>query len=253
MRKDSSTECWSSIGRAWCEEVNKQSPDNPGWFIMPYTLAELLPDVEGRSLLDLGCGEGRYARELTRRGACVTGVDCSEYAINVAIEKASETGLDIPFFIRNSNDLSGFQDNSFDIVLCSMMLMDCEDFVGTVSEAARVLKPGGRFIASVLHPCFNGNQDSGIGRMDKGIDRKVVVMDYFRPAEWEQPISKTDPSSTVIWRHRTLEGYVKTFIANGLRIVDLNEPVPDDVTAAMSTGLAWLRKVPIFLFWELTK
>ena len=71
-------------------------------------------------------------------------------------------------------DLFDVESEQFDIVLCSMMLMDCEDFEGTLREVVRVLKPNGRLFASVLHPCFDGNHDSGIGRQGTGIDRQVV-------------------------------------------------------------------------------
>lgn len=64
---------------------------------------------------------------------------------------ARKEQLNIDHYIRNSNDLFGISDNVFDIVLCSMMLMDCEDFEGTVREIARVLKTEGKLFASVLH------------------------------------------------------------------------------------------------------
>ena len=50
-----------------------------------------------------------------------------------------------------------------------------------------------------------------------------------------------------------MEDYVKTFIKCGLTITDLNEPVPTDEQAAISESIAWMQKVPIFLFWELRK
>jgi hypothetical protein len=50
-----------------------------------------------------------------------------------------------------------------------------------------------------------------------------------------------------------LEDYVKTFIKCGLTIVDLNEPCPTDEQAQISTAIAWLQKIPLFLFWELLK
>lgn len=85
-------------------------------------------------ILDLGCGEGGYSRELAKRNARVVAIDCSEKAIKYSIELAGKEGLDIEHYIRNSNDLYGIKDNEFDIVLCSMMLMDCEDLDGTLRE-----------------------------------------------------------------------------------------------------------------------
>lgn len=245
MKQDSSTISWNQLGQEWIELAQGESRM---YFIMPYML-ELLGDVRGKKILDLGCGEGGYARELAKRNAEVVAVDCSEYAIGYAEEQA--TGLSIQHFIRNSNDLYGIEDGTFDIVLCSMMLMDCEDLKGTIRETARVLKPSGRMFASILHPCFNGNHSEGIGRQGEGINREVVVKNYFSPSFWEAPLPKGETS--VIWRHRTLEEYVKAFVQNGLTIVDLNEPQSTKEQAEISTAIAWLQKIPLFLFWEVVK
>jgi 2-polyprenyl-3-methyl-5-hydroxy-6-metoxy-1,4-benzoquinol methylase len=249
MKHDSSTISWNKLGRQeWIELA--QTGESRMYFIMPYTL-KLLGDVRGKKILDLGCGEGGYARELAKRNADVTAIDCSEYCITYSTEQAEINGFPIKHYIRNSNDLYGIEDNTFDIILCSMMLMDCEDFDGTVREAARVLKPSGKLFASVLHPCFDGNHEHGIGRQGQGIEREVVVKNYFQPTQWEQPLNKG--TTPVVWRHRTLEDYVKTFIRNGLTIIDLNEPRPTDEQAQISTSIAWLQKIPLFLFWELRK
>lgn len=59
----------------------------------------------------------------------------------------------------------------------------------------------------------------------------------------------------MLWRnrHRTLEEYVKVFIKSGLIIIDLNEPRPTEEQAKISTAIAWLQKIPLFLFWKLKK
>lgn len=201
--------------------------------------------------MDLGCGEGGYSRELAKKGAQLVSVDCSKRAIEIACSLAEKENLKIQHFVRNSNDLFDIESEQFDIVLCSMMLMDCEDFEGTLKEVVRVLKPEGRLFASVLHPCFDGNHDTGIGRLGEGVERQVVVKNYFEPKEWEAPLWKgTIP---VIWRHRTMEDYVKAFIRAGLTIVDLNEPRATDEQAKISVALAWLQKIPLYLYWELKK
>lgn len=245
MNKDSSTLCWNNVSEEWCEIAPINNTRQ--CFIMPYML-KLMGDVSGKRILDLGCGEGGYARELTRRGAVVVAIDCAEYSIEYAKNQSLREELKIEHYIRNSNNLYGIESCSFDIVLCSMMLMDCEDLDGTINEVSRVLKSDGKLYASVLHPCFTGEK---IGREGKGIDRKVIVEDYFNPKEYSQTLPGGNVE--VVWRHRTLEEYVKIFVKNRLNIIDLNEGRPTLEQANSSTLIAWLNKIPLFLFWELMK
>ena len=69
MKGDSSTDCWSNVGNEWIEKA--QTNDFRMHYIMPYTMQKL-GNVEGLDILDLGCGEGGYSRELAGRGAKVT-------------------------------------------------------------------------------------------------------------------------------------------------------------------------------------
>jgi hypothetical protein len=100
---------------------------------------------------------------------------------------------------------------------------------------------------------INGLRGTGAnpGRQGVGIDRQVVVMNYFEPKEWEAPLWQG--KTPVIWRHRTMEDYVKTFIKVGLTIVDMNEPRATDEQAEISVAMAWLQKIPLYLYWELRK
>ncbi len=248
MQHDSSTLSWNAMGEEWLTLA--QTGESRLKFIMPWML-RYMGDVRGLRILDLGCGEGGYARALAEAGAQVVAVDCSQAAISYAEQVARQANLPITHLLRNSNDLFDIADETFDVVLCSMMLMDCEDLAGTVREIVRVLKPRGRVFVSILHPCFNGDYAQGIGRQGSGETREVVVKNYFAPREWEAPL----PSGTrsVIWRHRTLSEYVKAFIGAGLTIVDMNEPQATEEEAASSTALAFLRRIPLFLYWQLQK
>jgi len=84
-RDDSSTRSWNAIADDWIAHADTN--DYRNHYLMPRMLA-MLGDVAGKCVLDLGCGEGGYARELTRRGASVTGVDGSERMIEVARQRA---------------------------------------------------------------------------------------------------------------------------------------------------------------------
>lgn len=92
---------------------------------------------------------------------------------------------------------------------------------------------------------------AGIGRRGTGLDRQVVVKNYFESRVWDAPLYKGE--IPVRWHHRTIEEYARAFLGAGLCIVDLEEPRPTEEQAAAHPNLAWLRKIPLYLFWELCK
>lgn len=246
MNSDSSTKCWNEIGDEWIQKA--QTNDFRIFYIMPNTF-ELLGDVNKKAVLDLGCGEGGYARELARKGANVVAVDCSNNAVEYAIAKAVEEELQIKHYVRNSNDLYGINDNTFDIVLCAMMLMDVEDLNGTLQEIHRVLKPQGKVFISILHPCFKPPIEHQWFKEDDGI--QVRVKNYFSPSEWEGQISNIE--NKVIYRHKTISEYVKAFVQNCFIIKDMNEPIPTPEQQKKSSRIEWLAKIPMYLFITLEK
>lgn len=246
MKKDSSTECWNKLGIEWIDKA--QNGDFRMYYIMPNTL-RLMGDVKGQKVLDLGCGEGGYSRELAKKGAIVTSIDCTQACIDYAISKADNENLEIEHYIRNSNNLSGIENGIFDKILCSMMLMDVEDMIGTIKEVYRVLKPDGQVFISILHPCFKPPVEHKWS--SNGDEKQVVVKDYFHPTEWYGGIG--DSENKVIYRHRTMSEYVKAFTANRLLMIDMDEPIPTEEQIKMSPRIAWLTKIPMFLFMKLIK
>jgi len=246
MIKDSSTECWNQVDID--EWINKaQTNDFRMYYIMPYTL-EKLGDVKGKHIFDLGCGEGGYSRALANKGAVVTSADCSEVMIEYARNKADEEGLRIDHHVINANALNEINENYYDVVLCSMMLMDVEDLDGTLKEIHRVLKPNGTAFISILHPCFKGKETEWI-KNNGSIE--VLVSDYHNPREWVGEIKGMN--APILYRHRTLSDYIKAFVKNDFKIIDMNEPIPTREQSQRSSRVAWLEKIPMYLFIELEK
>ena len=109
------------------------------------TVLAMLPDVRSQIVLDAGCGSGRYLRELHDRGAKVIGMDLSAAMLN----RARQTNTRIA---RADLRALPFDAMSIDLVVCGLALGDVAELELALSEIARVLRPGGRIIYSVVHP-----------------------------------------------------------------------------------------------------
>lgn len=103
-------------------------------------------ELDGRDVLDLGCGTGRVAALAARRGARVTAVDLSPAMIERAATLPDLRGARVVVMDAQALD---FPDASFDRVVASFSVMFCPQPDRALSEARRVLRPGGRFAAGV--------------------------------------------------------------------------------------------------------
>jgi SAM-dependent methyltransferase len=109
----------------------------------------LAGDVAGRRILDAGCGSGPLSAALRDRGAVVTGIDASAGMVALARQRL---GDDVALQVVDVRDPLPFADGAFDDVVASLVLHYLEDWGPTLAEMRRVLRPGGRLIASVNHP-----------------------------------------------------------------------------------------------------
>lgn len=110
---------------------------------------ELLGDVNGREMLDIGCGDGALAVALGQRGAKVAAVDASEAMVDAARSRAAEQGAEVRFQVATADRLP-FPDGSCDIVVAVTVLCFVDDAAPIFREIARVLRPGGRLVIGEL-------------------------------------------------------------------------------------------------------
>jgi SAM-dependent methyltransferase len=109
-------------------------------------------DIAGARVLDLACGSGRFTRHVARAGADVIGVDVSSNLIDLA--RAREDG--ITYLVGDAASRAWWDGQVFDGVTCHMALMDIDDLEGALDTVTAVLRPGGWFTWSMLHPCNPG-------------------------------------------------------------------------------------------------
>lgn len=134
-------------------ELIDHKPHN-AYYDRPNTI-QLLPDVNGKIILDAACGPGKYAEVLIDKGATVIGFDISPRMVEFAKTRNGNNGK---FFVHDmTTHISMIEDKSCDIVLCALALHYIEDWTFTIREFHRVLKSNGTLVISIEHPFFEFN------------------------------------------------------------------------------------------------
>ncbi len=229
--------------------------------ILPGVL-RLLEPQPGQRVLDIACGEGVLCRRLAQLGAACKGVDASGQLVEAARKHAAHMPAEHRprFAIGDARHLGAVPElakarESFDTAACVMALMNMDPFEPVLQGAATMLKPGGLFLAVILHPAFRSpGQTSwdwdaatppahaaagGAGskartaaptkpgsppavkqyrRVDAylSIASRAIVMNPGQAAEGKPGVT------TVTW-HRPIEVYVHAFASAGLLIDALEE------------------------------
>lgn len=248
---------WEAIADGWAERMRSDT-DFSRKLVLDAPHLALLGDVSGKHVLDAGCGEGRFSRMLAERDALVTAIDLSPRMIELARESEVADALGIDYHEMDMCDLSAFGDESFDIVVAYLTIIDVEDYEGATAEISRVLRPGGQFLFSTVHPCFyppgaewQPRKPGTIPIFDK--DKLYLKVDNYFPArELRFKMWPTAPAETINF-HRPLSAYAGVCRNNGLLIRDIAEPVPSDEVLARRNDLLAHLRAPYFLILDCVK
>jgi len=255
-RSNEVVRAWEELA-AWYDEKMGEEGDLWHRTLIDPGLLQVLGQVAGLELLDLGCGNGYLCRLFAREGARVTDVDASAPMIERARQREVREPLGITYHIADAADLSILGDASFDVVVSNMALMDIADAAGAIREAARVLRPGGRLVFSILHPCFDlpgGASGWVIERFDftSTIWRKVSRYreQFVAPVPWQLDGGRLAYTPAY---HRPLSWYVRTLRAAGLVVTAFEEPAPTEEFLAASPQGSWIAEIPLHCVIEARK
>jgi 2-polyprenyl-3-methyl-5-hydroxy-6-metoxy-1,4-benzoquinol methylase len=182
-------------------------------------LLALTGPVRDQFALDLACGHGVIARALASGGAHVVGLDLSVNLIEVARSREADRPLGIRYTLGSAADDTVLRDERFDVVTCNFGLSDIDDLDGACRTVARLLAPGGRFIFSILHPCFAGAPGVS-GSWPTGST-------YYDERWWRADGELSTLRAQVGANHRMLSTYVRTLGTHGLVLDTLVEPEPE--------------------------
>ena len=243
---------WDSAAAWWTSRYSPRGDVNREWVIDP-ALFRLLGDMQGRRILDAGCGSGYLARLLAGKGATVVGVDHSAKLLEVARREEERDPRGLEFYEADLARLSSIADGTFDIVVSNVVMQDVVAFEAAFREIRRVLRPGGRFLFSVTHPCFERPVPGAWVREPPDSERVeewrgLLVDRYFdRIAVWWAPSGEPP----MVGFHRTLEDYVAALHDAGFVVTRMEEPTPSrEALERMYRHFADYLRVPLFLIIE---
>ncbi len=248
------TVTWEEIADWWDE---KQGDDGDLWHrsLIDPTFLRVVGDVRGLQVLDLACGNGYLARRYARAGAHVSGVDASEAIIRRAKARETKEPLGIDYRTADVSRRLPFPDRTFDLVASNMALMDIEDAEDAIREASRALRDGGRFVASLCHPCFDQGPSSTwlLERHFRSTEVWRKIARYRTPFADEMPWGIEEKIATTVGYHRPLSWYARALRDAGFLIRSLEEPEPTRECLEKSPQGPFIQEIPLHLVIEAVK
>ncbi len=154
---DKTRQAWNTNAAFWDAHMGDTGNDFVNVLQWP-SLERLLPLRVGTRLLDIACGNGVMARRMARHGASVVASDFAAQMVELARGRTSVDDGDIRYHVVDATDeaaLRALGEGSFDGALANMALFDMAEVDPLFRALMHLLKPGGVFVFTLMHPCFN--------------------------------------------------------------------------------------------------
>jgi ubiquinone/menaquinone biosynthesis C-methylase UbiE len=214
---------------------------------------EICGDVHGLKLLDVGCGSGYFAREMAKRGARVAAIDISSRMIELARRVESEFPLGIEYQVADAVDLPTlYPAASFDMATSCVALQDMPRVDRVFAAARELLRPNGRFVASITHPCtdtpFRQWERDGSGRK-----RWLCIDRYFDHAILDVGWPRWPEAFSTMALHAPLEDWFAWILAAGFTVRGFREPRPNGDALRQRPDLEDATRVPYYVVFDLIR
>jgi ubiquinone/menaquinone biosynthesis C-methylase UbiE len=238
---------WDQASRWYDSLVGMSGSDYHQTIVMPGVF-KMLDLKSGRRVLDLACGQGVFSRYLLEKRIKPEGLDSSEELLRMARSRSIKT---IPYHLGDASDATLLKDQEFDGIACLLAVQNMENIEPVFKNIARWLKPKGKFVMVLTHPCFRIPRQTHWGWDD---DKKMEYRRIDRYAnEMKIPILTPpfiDKVNFTMTYHRPLQNYFSALLKAGLCVDSLEEWMSNKESAPgkRSRGENRARKeVPLFM------
>ncbi|MGB0843926.1 MAG: class I SAM-dependent methyltransferase [Alphaproteobacteria bacterium] len=206
---------WLSSSQAWLDRMPEKG-DFAREFVLDKPMVERALLHKPANVLDVGCGDGRFCRALKKHGLATTGIDPVKPFVDFAASKDAEGCYKVGFA-----DNLPFTDETFDLAVFYLTLIDIEQMEQAVEEAVRVLKPGGKILVANLSSFHTSNGTIGWVKGEDGNSYWPLGSYHKECCDW----FAWDGIRIRNW-HRPLSTYMAAFLNNGMTLSHFDEPLP---------------------------
>jgi 2-polyprenyl-3-methyl-5-hydroxy-6-metoxy-1,4-benzoquinol methylase len=222
---------WDANAAFWDDFVGAAGNEFHRVLVAPAQI-QLLGLRRGERVLELACGNGQFSREMARAGVEVVACDFSTAFVDRARAHAEHTGVNIDYRLTDVTDaeqLLALGDvTSFDAAVCTMAFHDIADLRPLAVAVRALVKPSGRFVFSMLHPCFNGLNPTFVAETSDEdgqiITRYLLRIDRYLDRRPERGIGIGGQPEPHWYFPRTLTELLSPFFAAGWALDGIQEP-----------------------------
>jgi 2-polyprenyl-3-methyl-5-hydroxy-6-metoxy-1,4-benzoquinol methylase len=226
---DETRDAWDHNAAFWDERMGE---GNDFVNILCWPQIERMLAVQPHErILDIACGNGLTSRRLAALGARVTAFDFSGEMIARARARSKMENETIDYHVLDGTDeqaLMALGEHQYDAAMCNMALFDMAQIEPLFHSLARLMLPGGRFVFSVIHPCFNSPHMSHMAEK-QDLEGEVTttyslrIMQYITPSI-AHGVAIVGQPQVQLYFHRPLETLLQAGFDAGMVLDGLAEP-----------------------------
>jgi ubiquinone/menaquinone biosynthesis C-methylase UbiE len=221
MSKQSTS--WGKVA-GWYNKLLEEGEDTYQEKLIKPNLLRILAPKAGEQVLDVGCGQGFFAREIAKAGAQVVGIDVAAELIKIA---KTQAGPKETYLTLSAEKMTGLANHRFDAAICILALQNIKNMPAAILEISRVLKPSGRCVMVLNHPTFripNGSSwsyDEETNIQYRNINK--YLSEISQQVDMTQGITNPKQKKFTYSYHHPLQVYFKAFSKANLAVTRLEE------------------------------